>query len=40
MIDDIIRESNPYIPPEKIMRRSDLASDFSKPETKTYKPNE
>lgn len=40
MIDDIVRESNPYKPPEKVMRRSDLVSDFTKPKTKSYKPNE
>lgn len=38
LLDDIIKESGPYKPPEKIMKRSDLASDFAK--TKTYKANE
>ena len=40
LIDDIVKESDPYRPPEKIMRRSDLASDFAKSKTKTYEPNE
>lgn len=38
LLDDIIKESSPYKAPEKIMKRSELASDFAKP--KTYKPNE
>jgi import inner membrane translocase subunit TIM44 len=38
LLDDIIKESSPYKPPEKVMKRSDLASDFAKP--KMYKPNE
>lgn len=38
LLDEIIRESSPYKPPEKIMKRSDLASDFAK--SKTYQPNE
>ena len=40
LLDDIIKESSPYKSPEKIMSRSEMASDFSKPETKTFKPNE
>ncbi len=27
LIDDVVRESNPYKPPEKVMKRSDLASE-------------
>ncbi len=38
LLDDIIKESSPYKAPEKIMTRSDLASDFAKP--KTYSPDE
>ena len=38
LLDDIIKESGPYKAPEKIMKRSDLASEFAKP--KTYKANE
>ena len=40
LIDDIARESGPYHPPEKIMRRSDMATDFSAPQQRTIKPNE
>ena len=40
LVDDIVKESAPYKAPETLMKRSDLASDFTKPETKTYKPNE
>ena len=40
LIDDIARESGPYHPPEKIMRRSDMATDFSAPQQRTVKPNE
>ena len=40
LIDDIARESGPYLPPEKIMRRSDMATDFSAPQQRTVKPNE
>lgn len=38
LLDDIIKESSPYKAPEKIMTRSDLASDFAKP--KTYSPDD
>ena len=37
LIDDIVKESNPYKPPEKLMRRSDMAS---KQQSQTYQPNE
>ena len=40
LIDDIAKESGPYHPPEKIMRRSDMATDFSTPQQRTIKPNE
>ncbi len=40
LIDDLVKESDPYKAPETPMKRSDLASDFTKPETKTYEPNE
>ena len=40
LIDDIAKESGPYQPPEKIMRRSDMATDFSMPQERTIKPNE
>ena len=43
LLDDIIKESAPYKAPEKIMTRSDLASDFAKTnqqKPKTFKPNE
>lgn len=40
LLDDIIRESNPYKPPEKIVSRSEMASDFNNPETKIFEPNE
>ena len=40
IIDDIAKESGPYLPPEKIMRRSDMVTDFSTPQERTIKPNE
>ena len=40
IIDDIARDSGPYLPPEKIMRRSDMATDFSTQQQRTIKPNE
>lgn len=40
LIDEIVKESAPYKPPKEILKRSDLASDFTKAETKTYTPNE
>ena len=40
LIDEIAKESGPYQPPEKIMRRSDMATDFSTPQQRTIKPNE
>ena len=40
LIDDIVKASDPYKPPETLKKRSDLASDFTKPETKAYAPNE
>ena len=40
LIDEIAKESGPYLPPEKIMRRSDMATDFSSPQQRTIKPNE
>ena len=40
LIDDIAKESGPYQPPEKILRRSDMATDFSTPQQRIIKPNE
>ena len=40
LIDEIAKESGPYQPPEKIMRRSDMATDFSTPQQRIIKPNE
>lgn len=40
LIDDIVKDSSPYKPPEKIMRRSDLGSAFAKPGAKKVEPNE
>lgn len=40
LIDDLVKESDPYKAPETLMKRSDLASDFSRPKVKTFEPNE
>ena len=40
LIDDIAKESGPYQPPKKILRRSDMATDFSAPQQRIIKPNE
>ena len=40
LIDEIAKESGPYQPPEKILRRSDMATDFSTPQQRIIKPNE
>ena len=41
LIDDIVQQSNPYKPPERIIKRSDISTDFSRKNTqRTIKPDE
>lgn len=41
LVDDIVERSNPYKAPEKVMKRSELATDYSsKQSTRVIEPNE
>jgi len=42
LVDDIVRQSNPYKAPDRIMKRSELATDYSSQQStsRIVEPNE